>query len=208
MALFTKPSIKWFQKKYIAFFTITPLLLATALVQVDDPVCDGTGVVSSAPGMENVQLIDTESHWKYTSRDMNVCGAFVMYLYDVTLSVVNKGADDTWGYVKLVLVDLTRGEAVDTQYVVLEAPGGGSSDVSFTIWFQSKEDLRLLRSEVRVELIVEDVPDATCDGTGKIPLNSWLFINAKKDILRELGREVKQYTPPPQFDPGTEQWTE
>ncbi len=205
MSLLTKSR---FPKKYVAFFAIVPFLLATAAVKVDCPIDGGTGMVSSAPGMENVVIINTESQWRAASRDLNTCGAYVMYLYDVTLAVVNKGPDDTWGYVKLTLVNLMEGEVVDTQYVVLDIPGEISMDVSYTIWFQSEKDLQLLRSEVGATVIVEDVPDTTCNGTGKISLNNWPLVNALKNTLQELGRQQVYYEPTPEFDPNTEQWTQ
>ncbi len=194
------------QKKYVAFLAVVPFFVITALVQVDCPIDGGTGVVSSAPGMENVVIINTESEWKAASRDLNLCGAYAMYLYDVKLSVVNKGPDDTWGYVRLTLVDLLEGQVVDSQYVVLEIPGETSLDVSYSIWFQSIDDLTLLRSAVGAEVIVEDVPCLTSNGTGKIPLNSWPLVNALKDTLGELGRQQVYYEPPPVLDATSEQW--
>ena len=195
-----------FRKKYIAFFAVVPLLTLTGLIQVECPVCEGSGYVSGAPGMENVDIIKTEGSEKFVSRDMNMCGMYVMYLYDITLSVANNGEEDTWGYVKLTLIDLKQGKVVDSQYVIIEIPADTALDVSFTVWFQSKEDVRILRDEVRGEVVTDEVPDITCDGTGKIPLNSWFVANSLKDSLIELGRESVYYEPPPEFDPFSEQY--
>lgn len=193
------------QRKYVAFLAIVPLLFTTALIKVDCPIDGGTGMVTSAPGIENVSIVNTESQWKANSRDLNACSAYIMFLYDIKLGVVNKGLDDTWGYVKLVLVDLMEGDVVGTQYVVLEVPGGTSADVSYTIWFNSQTDRVMLRSVVVAELIVDDVPDITCKGTGKIPLNSWPIVNGLKGTFGELGRQQVYYPAPPVFDPFTEQ---
>ncbi len=202
--MFTR--MRRFPKKYVAFFAIVPLLLTTAMVKVDCPIDGGTGMVSSAPGMENVLITNSESQWKADARNLNSCSAYIMYLYDVTLTAVNKGDIDTWGYVRLTLVDLLSGEAVDTEYVVLEIPAQTSLDLSYTIWFQSKKDLRLLRSEVNTQVVIEDVPCLTSKGTGKIPLNSWPVVNALKDTFNELGRQQISYNPPLEWDPGGEQW--
>jgi len=35
-----------FQKKYMAFFTVVPLLVLTGLIQMECPVCEGSGYVS------------------------------------------------------------------------------------------------------------------------------------------------------------------
>jgi hypothetical protein len=95
------------------------------------PVCEGSSYVSGAPGMENVVIIKTEGAQRYVNRDMNMCGMYmyVMYLYDVVLSVVNKGGEDTWGYAKLTLVDLKQGKPIDSQYIILEVPAATSLDV-------------------------------------------------------------------------------
>lgn len=195
-----------FQRKYMAFFTIVPLLLTSAVIRVDCPIDGGTGYVSSAPGMEDVSIINIESEWKSAERDMNLCGAYVMYRYDVKLGVVNKGAEDTWGYVSLTLVDLQGDEVVDTQYVVVEAPAGTSLELTYSTWFQSKKDLQLLRSEVRAEVVVEQVPCAISNGTGKVALSTWLFINGLSDTFNELGRQQVYYKPQPVFNPNTEQF--
>ncbi len=195
-----------FQKKYVAFFSIVFLLMITGLVKVDCPVCGGSGYVSSAPSMKDVVIIKTEWQQKYVSRDMNMCGMYVMYLYDVKLSCVNKGEEDAQGYVKLSLIDLKQGKVVDNEYVILEVPAGTSLDVSYTVWFKSQEDLRLLRDEVRSEVVVDELPDRICNGEGRLPLNSWLVATALKEQFRELERESVQYAPPLEFDPNTEQW--
>lgn len=195
-----------FQKKYIAFLAVVPLLLVTGLVKVECPVCGGNGYVSSGINMENVVIIKTEGHQKYVSSDMNICGMFVMYFYDVKLSCVNKGEEDAKGYVKLSLIDLKQGKVVDNQYVTLEVPAGTSLDVSFVVWFKSNEDLRLLRDEVRGEVVVDDLPCSICNGEGRLTLNSWFVAIALKDKFRELERESAQYTPPLEFNPATEQW--
>ena len=50
-----------FQKKYIAFFSVIPLLLITGLVQVVCPVCEGSGYVSYAAfGSEEEELFEGE----------------------------------------------------------------------------------------------------------------------------------------------------
>ena len=193
------------QKKYIAFFAVVPLLSLTGLIQAECPVCEGTGYVSGAPGMENVVIIKTESTQKYASRDMSMCDLYVMYLYDVILSVVNKGEDDTWGYVRLSLVDQVRGEVIDRQYVILRIPGNTSLDVSYTIWFQSEDDTVMYLTKVDAVPVIDEVEDITCNGSGKLPLNSWLVANGLKDNFKELGREQVYYQPPPILDPD-EQW--
>ena len=105
MAMFKRIRL---QKKYIAFLTVVPLLLSTALIQVECPVCDGTGYVHSTPGMEDVELVDIDSEEVEVIRD--ACGMFLLYHYVIDLEFKNQGYQDTIGYIKLVLVDFTEGK--------------------------------------------------------------------------------------------------
>ncbi|MBN1369837.1 MAG: hypothetical protein JW954_06340 [Dehalococcoidaceae bacterium] len=194
------PLIK-IQKKYIAFFTIMPLLLLTGIIQKDCPICEGTGEVTGAPGMENVFIINVKGTQKYVSTEMNVCGYPAMYLYDVVLSVVNKGDEDTWGYVRLSLVDLNKAELIDVQYVIIEVPASTSLDVQHTLWFMSEEWIIFYRSEVQATIVLEDVEDIVCNGSGQLPLNKWIFAKYAKNNFVELGREQVYYEPPPILDP-------
>jgi hypothetical protein len=54
--------------------------------------------------------------------------------------------------------------------------------------------------------VADEVPDVTCNGKGRLPLNHWFVANGLKDTFIELGRQQAQYTPPVEFDPGSEQW--
>jgi hypothetical protein len=205
-----------FSKQFIVFLVIFPLLIITSLVQVECPVCQGIGSVNNSPGMENVKIISADSICLPLSESMVQMAAMYAYMdeqtwimnpYHVELSVVNSGAGDARGYVKLYLVDL-EGNAIsteNTQYSPLEVPGGTSLNVTFDIsfwvrssWFQTPEGLfteELLgqQSKVNSEVVIENVPDAICGGTGKIPLNIWLFGKFFKGILRERDGQGAQY---------------
>lgn len=201
MTLSIKPRLS---KKCIGFIVVFPLLIVTSLVNVECPVCQGTCLVSSAPEMENVEIIDVKSEGQFgrVMQDM-MLEKVPIYLFDVELLVVNNGPDATEGYVKLVLVNLEKGDefapgsVIDTQYVTLEIPGETSLDVSYSIWFLS---VWLLRPKVYAEVVIDDVPDVTCNVTGKVPLNTWLLVNCFKDSLLKLGGEGVQYETGMVFD--------
>ncbi len=200
--MFIKPSVKSrFQKKYIAFLTIVPLLVLTALIQVDDPICDGTGVLSSSPGMENVRLTNTESYEAFALRE--ICDAYFVYTYDVTLALVNDGPDEVQGWVKLMLRDFTEGTVMGMQYIVVEIPGETSIDVTYPVWFVTAPVVAKV-SEVHAEVVTGDIPDESCDGTGKISLNSWLLVNGFKNKFQEAARALKDFKPPVFFPSETE----
>jgi hypothetical protein len=189
------------QKKHIAFLTLVPLFMLTGIVQMDCPVCEGTGEVSGAPGMENVSVLNVQSNQLYVSTDMNVCGYPAMYYYEVILTVANRGDEDTWGYVRLSLVDLNEGQLIDIQYVTVEVPAKTQLDVRHTLWFMSEEWIIFYRSEVQARIVLDEVEDLACRGKGRLPLNKWLLANVVKDTFEELGREQVHYDPPPILDP-------
>lgn len=191
-----------FQKKYIAFFAIVPLLTTTALVKVNCPVCEGNGYVFSTPGIENVRLINVDSQEKSVLRD--ACGMFIMYNYDVMLSLMNDGSDTAVGWVKMVLIDFSEGKVLDTQYTVVEVAGGTSLDVAYNIWFKTGLD-EPLKTEVNALVLHGEVPDITCDGTGKISINTWFLVKNLKNSFQEMSRVEK---PIPPILPIQWTWTE
>src|SRR5512137_2304011 len=114
-------SLPKLQKKHLAFFTIVPLLLTTALLKVPCPVCEGKGTVSNT-GMNNVRVIDVAS----TIQDiyvMDTCLNYRIYEVDVTVTLQNDSSKQgARGFVRLVLIDNTRGKMLDDQIVVAEVP--------------------------------------------------------------------------------------
>ena len=112
----TKPS-------FIAFFTLVPVLLLTALIKVPCPACGGSGHVSGTPGMENVQILD----FKYTEgqREQDACGVYTVWKYTVKLQLLNEGTEEAVGWIKLTMIDTTKDEdssMVDTQYIKVDVP--------------------------------------------------------------------------------------
>tara|TARA_B100001971_G_scaffold213175_1_gene245756 strand:+ start:1682 stop:2296 length:615 start_codon:yes stop_codon:yes gene_type:complete len=188
-----------FQKKYAAFLTVVPLLIITSLVQIDDPVTNGTGVLASAEGMENVRLANSQSYMQYAMSD--ICDAYFVYKYDITLSLVNDGPDEAQGWVKLILRDFTKGTVMDIQYISVEIPGLTPIDVTYPVWFTTAP-MVARASEVHAELASGDIPYG--DGSGKTSLNSWLLVNAFKNKFQEKARLVGEFKPPIYYSPDTE----
>jgi hypothetical protein len=182
-----------FQKKYIAFFTVVPLLIVTTIIQVNCPVCGGTGHMTSNPGMENVRLVDIES--EETATMYNACGMFLFYQYAVKLTVENSGDEPAIGWMKMVLIDFVEGKPMDTQYKVIEVPEQTSSIIEYSVWFVSNHDEKKV-TEVDTSILTGDIPDDTCDATGKIPINTWPLINNLKDKFQELVQTQIPWVPP------------
>ena len=181
------------QKKYIAFLTVVPLLVATAIINVDCPVCNGQGFVLSTPGMDKVRITDIESEEKAIYR--NACDMFLMYNYDITLSIENSGPDEAVGWIKMVLIDFVDGKPLDSQYTVVEILGEASVNLLYNVWFSTGLD-EPRRTEVDAVVLTGEVPDVTCNGTGKVPLNSWPVINSLKNRIREMEEVEKPWAPP------------
>jgi hypothetical protein len=181
------------KKKYIAFLFVVPVLAVTALIDVDCPVCDGRGVITGFPAMENVALTDIESREVDTIRD--ACTSFIMYNYDVTISLTNEGQETAVGFIKMILLDFTEGKLLDTKYTVVEIAGETTLDIAYNIWFESGLDEEL-RTLVNAEVLVGDVPDVTCEGTGRISLNTWPLINQLKNSFIEVARSEKPFAKP------------
>lgn len=193
MALSIRPR---FQKKYIAFFAVVPLLVVTALVNVDCPVCGGDGLVSSGWNMEQVRIVDIYSEEK--SIIQPTCDFFLMYEYDVTLTLSNDSIEEAVGWIKLVLVDFKDGKPLGVQFTVVEIPGQTTLDISYNLWFSTLLDAPL-RTEVQVEVITGEIEDATCNGTGKVSLNSWPLVKNLESKMEELARVERPFAPPMQW---------
>jgi hypothetical protein len=185
-----------FQKKHVAFFTVVPLLLVTAMVNVDCPIDGGDGLVTSGWNMEQVRIVDIYSEEKSTV--IPTCDFFLMYEYDVTLTLSNDAIDEAVGWIKLVLVDFKEGKPLAEQYTVVEVPGQTTLDISYNLWFSTQLDSPL-RTEVKAEVITGEIECAISDGTGKIPLNSWPVVNNLESKMEELARVERPFAPPMQW---------
>ena len=181
------------QKKYIAFLAVVPLLTISALIKVDCPICNGTGNISSEQNWENVRLIEYKHKEGYVAR--NACELFILYKYDVTFVLANDGSETSKGWVKLVLKEYKKARIMDIQYLMAECPGETTIESTYIVWFMTGLDVPN-ETEVHVELVTGEIPDEICDGTGKVPLNTWFVIKFMKDRFRETLREQHEFRPP------------
>jgi hypothetical protein len=182
-----------FQKKYLAFFSIVPLLIVTTLVEVDCPVCEGDGHMTSNPGMENVRIVEVESEEVATM--YHACGMFLFYNYDVKITLENSGDEPAIGWLKMVLIDFVEGKPMDTQYKVIEVPEQTNAIVEYSVWFVSNHDEKKV-TEVATTTLTGDIPDETCNGTGKIPINTYPLISSLKDKFQETVQTHVPWVPP------------
>jgi len=186
-----------FQKKYLAFFTVVPLLIVTSFVSVDCPVCDGTGSVTNSLGMENVIIKDVGSQEIGTM--YHACGLFLMYGYQVSLTLENKGDQDAIGWLKMVLIDFEEGKPQDNQYTVVEVPANSAWEYQYSVWFQSNHDKKKI-TEVKTAILTGEVPDETCDGTGKVPINQYPLVTNLESKFKQLYVAEVPWAPPEQWE--------
>jgi len=79
--------IKKLSKKYIAFFTVVPVLLGVSLISLPCPICNGTGEVCVVPGMEEIHIMRVSGTQVTTV--MNVCEMYTLFQYEMTVKVTN-----------------------------------------------------------------------------------------------------------------------
>jgi hypothetical protein len=154
--------------------------------------------------MEDVKIVDYSTRAIQTTPD--ACGLYLLYKYDVPISLVNESTEDAQGWLKMVLTDTLMDRMIDEQFVEIEIAGLTALDTKYTVWFGSSlgTNTGIIETsgqlEVKVEVVIGDIPDLVCNGTGKIPLNTLFFVNGLKDTFSSIVRDEQTYHPPKQVD--------
>jgi hypothetical protein len=187
------------QKKYLAFFTIVPLMAATAFVQVPCPVCGGTGGISST-GMTGVVISDLQ-YTELSDTEMAGCDSYRIYQYAISLVAQNGGEQDAGGYVQLFLINTETGQLLDKEFTVVEVASGMSVKSDFNMTFRVDTLLDKPNiTEIQAQILTSDVPCKACDGKGRVALNSWPFLNSMKQSFITSERVATPYVPPLHVD--------
>jgi hypothetical protein len=170
-------------KKYIAFFSIVPLMLASAFIKLPCPVCEGTGTISSW-GMSGVTI----QHIDYSLNSQgaeDACLTYQSYTFVLTLTLYNNGIQDAQGYVMLGLVD------VDNNMIIGKAPAAIQVKSKQTI--QNVDTATFYLSETlptNISIAVQPLSDAAkctiCGGSGKLTLNQWILAKFQPEQLVKL----------------------
>ena len=191
-----------FQKKFFAFFTIVPALVASAIVHMPCPVCQATGDVHT-DNMRWVSVVDIKASTGGVY--LAFCNIYRIYPTDITLNLINYSDEDASGYINLVLVDYNSGIILSNQYVLATVPARKQVESVYNVFFQTNVD-DPLTVKVDARVISGEVPCKACDGTGKVALNSFPFFATAKNSLLQAGVQT-EFTPPfiPLFIP-PEDW--
>jgi hypothetical protein len=183
-------------KGYLSFFIAVPLLTSSAFIQVECPVCEGGGTIISSHNMQYVRIDDVDTELKRVQ--MEACTMALIYKYGIEISVSNDNEREAIGYLEMVLVNYETGRPISTEYVVIEVAGGASIRLSYDITFRTGTDV-YSRTGAAARVLVGDIPDSTCGGTGRIPLNKYPLISLLKQQVYELQKAEIPWQPPPHF---------
>ena len=182
------------QKRYIAFFTLVPILALTAIIKTPCPVCDGEGIVASS-SMDEVEIIKVTSQEK--TRFLAGCDSYRIYQYEVNIVFENHSHEEAAGWINFYLIDFTTGKLLDTQFAIAEVDPQSATENVFTVYFSTSAMIDQPKiTEVQAKINKGDVPCKACKGTGKVAINSWPLINEMKDTYVEIQREPRPYMPP------------
>ena len=195
------------QKKYVAFFTVVPLLLLTAFIKKPCPVCNGTGEISTT-GMGQVEILNVDASLKSIGV-IEGCVNFIAYNYSVTLTLQNSGKlVDASGYVKLGLLDYTTSKTLATQYVLVSVPADMVLTTTFDATFMVGVDAPKTNTQVRADVILNNAPCEACNGTGRVALNQLPLLNAMKKAYAAKQLVSTAPVPPPRVITGEtpEEW--
>lgn len=175
-----------FQKKYIAFFTVVPLLFVLALIGAPCPICDGEGSISST-GMDKVVILNMDASLQSVTT-VESCFHFRIYTYNILMTLQNNSLQqDAAGYVRLELIDYTKGTILTTHYSIVEVPATTLVQrffgVSFAVPLESPTT-----THVTAEVITSSAPCKSCNGTGIVALHYLPLLNSMKKTFTEVQR--------------------
>ncbi len=179
------------QKKYLAFFTLVPLMVLTALVKVPDPVCSGTGKISNN-GMSTVTVLKIDSSLQARA-EYDACLSYRVYTYNVIVTLQNSAKErDANGYLAMGIVDSKTGKLLGTQPVLAVVPASQQVQNFFTVTFYLKSDPP---GDTRIVAGIDnnDQKCQVCEGTGKVTLNAWMLAKFQKSAYTNV-QTVKAQT--------------
>ena len=172
------------QKKVMVFLGVVPLLLATALIQLPCPICNGDGEVSST-GMDEVTLA-TDPAFRVISTWLITCNTYRVYQVEVTLDLENNGPDDANGFVSLFLIDIASNKTMDAQNIIVSCKS--HTKVSQTVLAHfGVAVVDDPQQAIHIHAVIRsgNVPCEACDGSGRVALNTWPYYNAIRDTFKQ-----------------------
>jgi hypothetical protein len=197
---------KLLSRPKLYFLVVTPLLLATALIKIECPVCDGSGSIIGSVGMERVIVVTMEDRIIDSIQD--ACSGYVVTKARPVITVNNIGSDVAAGWLKINLVNLETKEELAVQYLPVEvSPSATSVLQSLLVFAFYSADIPPQNIGLKAEPLTGTVPDTVCGGTGKVTLNSYLLARAYQDKLVSLVQSEHEFGPDLSHgEPGSQEW--
>ena len=181
-------------KPKLYFLAIAPLLLATALIRVECPVCCGTGCVEGSIGMEKIRVISTESRILDTIQD--ACTGYIVTKAHPIISFFNLGTEAAIGWLTVNLVNTDSGENLAQQYIPVTIDGNTTivldSNVVFAFY---SADIPPENLDIVTEPLTGTVSDPVCNGSGRIGINTYFLAQQFKDRLVSAVKSEQEFGP-------------
>jgi hypothetical protein len=197
-ALFSKP------KFY--FLAIVPLLLATALIRVECPVCGGAGTVSGSANMDRVHIVSLES--RILSSTQDACTGYVVTKARPVITLFNVGTEAAEGWLTVSLMNAENGEMLAERHMAVEI--GAEKTVvldSYVAFAFYSADVPPENLDIKAEALTGSVPDPVCGGSGKTGLNTYFLARAFKERLVSTVQTEIEFGPDLSHgEPGSKEW--
>ena len=86
-------------------------------------------------------------------------------------------------------------QTVDNQYARMDLNPQTVTELTYDVIFGTGLD-EVNKAVVAAEVVIGDVEDLTCGGSGTLPLNVWFFVNVLKNNFYEITKQENAYKPP------------
>jgi len=195
-----------FAKPKFYFIAIVPLLLATAVLKVDCPVCHGQGSVNGSNNMGTVHVVAVEGRIIDSMQD--ACTGYIVTKARPYITAYNLGTDDANGWLTVDLFNMDTGESLAKQYLPVTV--GANTTVilnSLVVFAFYSADIPPKHLDIKIETLTGTVPCTVCDGSGKVSLNTSFLANTfENQLVAEIQTEI-EFGPDLRYgEPGSQEW--
>lgn len=196
----------FFAKPKFYFLAVAPLLLATAIFKVDCPVCHGQGSVIGSNHMDTVRIVSVEP--RVISSIQDACTGYIVTKARPVITAFNLGLHDAEGWLTVNLVNTETGEYLAKQYLPVTVSTNTTVILdSLVVFAFYSADIPPEYLDVKVEPLTGTVSDPTCNGSGKVSINTSFLASAFKDQLVSTVQSEIEFGPDLSHgEPGSPAW--
>jgi hypothetical protein len=174
------------RRRHLAAAGVLVLLLLPSLITVKCPVCQAGGYVSR-PHMEKVEITGVKIVQTSTlpPAEGETSPKGQTCVYEVEASALNQSASRARGYIRFILADATDGTTLLEAYGRMEIEGNSSRVIPYTL-LQDVEGESPRPAVVNAQVVLNDMPDIACQGSGRVSLMAWPLANWNRERLTLL----------------------